>query len=194
MKYSAQETNRLYASKEWKAKRAEFIEGKSCEWCGSTEKLAIHHTYTTKIKYHHLKNKLIKELLFEKMCNGEFKVPENEIKPAWNSFYVDKKYYSKFLKEFSDEIDYLIEKNISEKDPDYKDFSKDCVVLCNRCHYAIHNNLHLCSECKKKYVKDNHSICFDCLPDEEKNIIKKKIDERNEFNKEYKRVLWEISH
>ena len=69
MKYSTQETNCLYSSKEWKNKRAEFIEGKPCEWCDSTEKLVVHYTYTMKIECHNLKNKLIRELLFEKMYN-----------------------------------------------------------------------------------------------------------------------------
>ncbi|MDD4126243.1 MAG: hypothetical protein PHV39_00965 [Methanomicrobium sp.] len=194
MKKLSPETNILYASKEWKDKRAVFIEGKSCVWCGSTEKLAVHHTHTTENEYRAIKNKLVRELLFEKMSNGEFKVPENKIQSTRNSFYVDPKYYSKFVKKFSEEIEDLIEQNISEKIPDYKDFSKDCIVLCNRCHYAIHNNMHLCSKCKKKYVKNNYSVCFDCLSNEEKDIIKKKIDVRNEFNKEFERVLWEISH
>jgi ribosomal protein L37AE/L43A len=28
---------------QWKKKRLEFIQGKTCEWCGSAENLAIHH-------------------------------------------------------------------------------------------------------------------------------------------------------
>ena len=32
-----------WQSKEWKSKAAEFIKGKSCEWCGSTENLVPHH-------------------------------------------------------------------------------------------------------------------------------------------------------
>ena len=29
-------------SKEWKEKRAEFIKGKACAWCGSSERLCVH--------------------------------------------------------------------------------------------------------------------------------------------------------
>lgn len=36
---------KVYQSKEWKEKVAAFIQGKKCEWCGSTEKLLAHHPY-----------------------------------------------------------------------------------------------------------------------------------------------------
>ena len=36
---------KVYQSKEWKEKVKAFIAGKSCEWCGSTEKLLAHHPY-----------------------------------------------------------------------------------------------------------------------------------------------------
>lgn len=36
---------RTYTSKEWKEKVAAFVNGKSCEWCGSTENLLAHHPY-----------------------------------------------------------------------------------------------------------------------------------------------------
>lgn len=32
-----------WQTKEWRTRRAEFIKGKSCEWCGSTEFLTIDH-------------------------------------------------------------------------------------------------------------------------------------------------------
>jgi hypothetical protein len=37
--------DKVYQSKEWKEKVKAFIAGKSCEWCGSTEKLLAHHPY-----------------------------------------------------------------------------------------------------------------------------------------------------
>ena len=30
------------STKEWKEKRAEFLKGKTCEWCGSSDSLCIH--------------------------------------------------------------------------------------------------------------------------------------------------------
>ena len=35
----------VYQSKAWKEKVKTFVAGKSCEWCGSTEKLLAHHPY-----------------------------------------------------------------------------------------------------------------------------------------------------
>ena len=32
-----------WQTQEWKEKASEFVKGKSCEWCGSTENLVPHH-------------------------------------------------------------------------------------------------------------------------------------------------------
>lgn len=37
--------SKVYSSKQWKEKVKEFVKGKRCEWCGSTEKLLAHHPY-----------------------------------------------------------------------------------------------------------------------------------------------------
>ena len=37
--------SKIYASKSWKEKKAAFVNGKKCEWCGSTENLLPHHPY-----------------------------------------------------------------------------------------------------------------------------------------------------
>ena len=34
-----------WTTPQWKKKRLEFIQGRTCEWCGSTENLAIHHNH-----------------------------------------------------------------------------------------------------------------------------------------------------
>ena len=34
-----------WATTQWKKKRLEFIKGRTCEWCGSTQNLAIHHNH-----------------------------------------------------------------------------------------------------------------------------------------------------
>jgi len=41
---------KTYASKEWKKNVKEFIAGKKCEWCGTTEKLLAHHPYLESYK------------------------------------------------------------------------------------------------------------------------------------------------
>jgi hypothetical protein len=34
-----------WGTPQWKKKRLEFLQGKTCEWCGSIENLAIHHNH-----------------------------------------------------------------------------------------------------------------------------------------------------
>jgi len=34
-----------WKTKQWKEEVKKFVEGKTCEWCGSTEKLLAHHPY-----------------------------------------------------------------------------------------------------------------------------------------------------
>jgi hypothetical protein len=37
--------SKTYKTKKWKDGSAAFVKGKTCEWCGSTEKLLAHHPY-----------------------------------------------------------------------------------------------------------------------------------------------------
>lgn len=48
---------------EWKEKRAEFIKGKICSWCGSKERLAIHHTKRFHAKI--VRRKIMKKFLYD---------------------------------------------------------------------------------------------------------------------------------
>jgi hypothetical protein len=32
-----------WGTQQWKKRRLEFLDGRTCDWCGSTENLAIHH-------------------------------------------------------------------------------------------------------------------------------------------------------
>jgi len=82
----------------WEKRRKEFIKGKSCEWCGSRETLAIHH-------------------------------PQ--------------------------ERDSLTE-------AEYESF-EGTMILCKRCHFALHKGMHLCPKCQKKYVPERFEVCFNCL-------------------------------
>jgi len=52
--------------------KAEFIKGKACEWCGSKEKLTVHHTKPPP-KYKALVRHLTKVLIDRKVKEGEFK-------------------------------------------------------------------------------------------------------------------------
>jgi hypothetical protein len=60
-----------YNSPDWRKKRADLIEGKSCEWCGSTDKLALHHTHETRDERRGIERKIIYELIKEKFSTGE---------------------------------------------------------------------------------------------------------------------------
>jgi hypothetical protein len=52
-----------WATPQWKKKRLEFLQDKTCEWCGSTENLAIHHNhhFNGLNEYKKLVTKTIKE-------------------------------------------------------------------------------------------------------------------------------------
>lgn len=38
----------------------------------------------------------------------------------------------------------------------------DVKVSCKKCHWAIHNGLDLCPECRIKYKKIKYEMCFGC--------------------------------
>lgn len=53
--------------------------------------------------------------------------------------------------------------------PEYIDpYLSKCVVLCRRCHCAVHKKLKLCPVCKKQYCPVDSDSCYDCLPEDEK--------------------------
>lgn len=102
--------NSIYKSKEWRNAVKEFTSGKTCEWCGSTERLTAHHPYRE-----------------------------------------------------------------SYKDGTYTDLHLSaCVVLCNRCHYAVHHNLLLCGICSKRYHRVGADMCRDCFNERHPEIVKEK--------------------
>ena len=108
-----------WQTKEWREKRAEFIKGKSCCWCGSTEYLTISHP-----------------------------------NPHYRRTY-----------------------------DEYMSF-KDVTVLCRRCAFAYDKGMHLCQNCKKKYVPNQFDVCFDCLPSERKEAIKSRKEEEMKLSME----------
>ena len=62
---------------EWKKRREEFIKGKKCIWCGSKERLAIHHTkrFYQKIE----RKKIIKKFLHQYFNNKKNKHEKKEL-------------------------------------------------------------------------------------------------------------------
>ena len=39
------------------------------------------------------------------------------------------------------------------------------IILCRRCHLAVHRGMHLCPKCKKHYTHNQYDVCFNCLPE-----------------------------
>ena len=72
-----------------------------------------------------------------------------------------------------------------------------CLVLCNRCHFAIHKGLTLCPNCRQRYMRIGSTVCYSCYllnnPDiaeqtrrrkEEVKQLKKKL--RDKFKEKVK--------
>jgi len=52
----------------------------------------------------------------------------------------------------------------SYKDGSYLDlFLSGCIVLCNRCHFALHKGLVLCRKCKQHYHLSGAECCRSCF-------------------------------
>jgi hypothetical protein len=121
-----------WLTKEWRAKRTEFLKGKSCQWCGSTKFLTVAHPIGRSASYE-----------------------------------------------------------------EYLSFN-GIMALCRRCHFAQHKGLHLCPNCKKKYVRNHFDVCFDCLPLKRKKEIRKFLREEQEGDEEFEREktinAFELNH
>ncbi|MBN1794251.1 MAG: hypothetical protein JW844_04745 [Candidatus Omnitrophica bacterium] len=79
-------------------------------------------------------------------------------------------------------VHHLDESTYDKKDQ-YVDLKEqENIVLCRKCHFAIHHNLELCHICRKKYHKANYLSCFNCKDKalEEERETEKEIDEAEE--------------
>ncbi|HDQ08213.1 MAG TPA: hypothetical protein ENN44_05490 [Methanoculleus sp.] len=45
---------------------------------------------------------------------------------------------------------------------DYMDFSEGVMILCKKCHFAIHRGFVLCNICKQHYKSPNNDMCSTC--------------------------------
>ncbi len=82
----------------WKEAKKAFIAGKTCEWCGTSEYLLVHHPYS--------------------------------------SSYAEGLY---------------LQFDVAQ-----------CMVLCRRCHAALHHGLKLCPVCKENYAPNERETCWSC--------------------------------
>lgn len=70
----------------------------------------------------------------------------------------------------------------SYKNGTYADlYLSACVVLCNRCHFAVHHSLLLCRVCGKKYHRLGADMCRDCFNREHPEIVEAKKKKEEEY-------------
>ena len=90
------------------------------------------------------------------------------IKP---NYYLGREGYKQFIKQYASEIEALVKARCGESinEPEYIDLELDTIIICNRCHFAFHNGMHLCPACKQRYTR--HYLCYTCLSEDEKKRI-----------------------
>lgn len=130
---------KVWHSKEWENKRDKFIKDKVCEWCGSSKILAIHHANEPVLKGLKKWKSIMNNTKRQKKYQG---LTWEELKPI-----VDEK-FAKWKKKY-----YSIYENFDEA---------KLMVLCNRCHYALHKGKVLCKVCKKNYHGKRYDMCYEC--------------------------------
>lgn len=124
-------------TKEWKAKRLAAIEGKVCAWCGSTDALAVHHDAEPKVtglaKWKSIKRSLDKSPKFKNLTPEKLKALTDERFAEWRAEY----------------------------ERIYMDF-ENVVILCRKCHFALHKGKKLCDKCKIHYHNPRFPVCWEC--------------------------------
>lgn len=126
-----------WGSKEWKKRRLEAIEGMVCAWCGSSEALAVHHDAEPRVtglaKWKSIYRSLDKSPRYKGVSPERLKEMTEERFEVWRSEY----------------------------ERTYMDF-ENVVILCRRCHFALHKGKKLCERCRKNYHNPRFSTCFSC--------------------------------
>ncbi|QEE17142.1 hypothetical protein DSAG12_02974 [Promethearchaeum syntrophicum] len=107
-----------------------------------------------------------------KKCQKFQKLDESNTKiEVKYNFNLGKRGIRIFIWKYRDEINTILEEKHAPPIPNYMNLAQDTIILCKVCHYALENGHDLCPICKKNYKKIQNSMCFDCLPPEEKNRI-----------------------
>ena len=148
-----------WQKKDWKKQREQLIENRSCVKCGSKGKLTIHHLHILRGKIKRFRYGAIDVLIKNKIDCGE-------LIPTGKKGRLSR---DQFLGVISDpNVNSLIEQAIQEaglSEPDYNnlvllDQLGEIMILCDRCHLALHRGMHLCPQCKKEYTR--YTLCFPC--------------------------------
>lgn len=92
-------------------------------------------------------------------CGHEFEDPVIGFKETGRLSRND---WDHYLAKYRDKINEIVQAQRDEFHEYYKTF-EDCIVLCNRCHLALHKGMKLCPVCKEKYHKTSYAMCWDCF-------------------------------
>ena len=126
-----------WSSKEWKLNRLKAIEGKVCAWCGSSVALAVHHDKEPRVtglaKWKSIYRSLDKSPNFKNITPEQLKELTDIKFNAWRAEY----------------------------EKIYMDF-KNVIILCQKCHFALHKGKKLCNKCKIHYHNPRYPMCFVC--------------------------------
>jgi ssDNA-binding Zn-finger/Zn-ribbon topoisomerase 1 len=96
----------------------------------------------------------------------------NETRPV---YFLGKEGFKQFITKYAAEIE--ARRSVGYNVPEYTDLEEDTMILCNRCHFAIYKEMHLCPRCKSKYVPNRYGVCINCLsPKNRQAIIRRKED------------------
>ncbi len=85
--------------------------------------------------------------------------------------YLGRAWYVAFVKKYESEINARAAAANIPEDPEYTDLTKDTIILCKRCHFALHHGMDLCPVCHKKYKRRDYASCYECLPSSTKQQI-----------------------
>jgi len=108
-----------------------------------------------------------------KNCRTKVKLDQVEmIEVSQPNYYIGREGYKQFLKQYASEIEARVkaQSGTGLDEPEYTDLEQETVILCNRCHLALHKGMRLCPVCKQRYTR--YGSCYICLPEAEKARIR----------------------
>jgi len=150
-----------WRTRAWKEKRLEFLEGKTCDWCGSRENLAIHHSKHFKAIREY--RRIARTHMIDYFSLGKNKKERQDLlKLAGAKNIRSRKFQILFFNRHRHRIDELYAMRKKKADEMYMSF-KNVMVLCRRCHFAKEKGLVICEICKERYHKPKYGKCWECF-------------------------------
>lgn len=195
---------------EWKKKRAQLLEGKKCEWCGSDKDLCLHHPkrYISQSTGY----EIIAQVLLSKLIKqGVYKTQRQDACPKCKSFsiysrktmtpkyrcirctnvfdkpvklktrWLSKEDFVDFHLKNKDKINAIVK---TKREEAYQKYSslEGTKVLCKACHFAAGKGNILCKVCKTHYHKPSYFMCWTCFSKTQRGKEVAKENELLEYN------------